>query len=116
MGARLRGEPLPDEEKLGYLERNRLRGHLLCTPGAEVLIDRIEQLHGSFQALVDAYEEGEGPWEEAVIWSRRAMTAFEAEVRSTVDQQRTLLGWRPRGGRISSAEVDRQPASELPQV
>ncbi|MGH1488557.1 MAG: hypothetical protein ACRBK7_04050 [Acidimicrobiales bacterium] len=88
----------------------------MCTPGAEVLTDRINDLHYSFEALIGAFDGDDDSWEASVTASRRAMLAFEAEVRGAVEEQRTVFGWSPRGRDVQTQDIDETPAASLPSV
>lgn len=96
IGARDRGDGLPSEERLEYVERNRLYSYFACTPGCEPLIPPLERLTSAIVALRDAFDADDETWERSNEDAKAALVAVQAAVRSHVDGQKSLFAWRPR--------------------
>ena len=96
IGARDRGEELPSEERLEYVEGNRMYSHFGCTPGCEPLLQPVADLTDAMVALRDAFDADDEIWDQRNEDAKVALNTVQAAVREHVESQKLLLSWRPR--------------------
>lgn len=65
LGARKRGDGRPDDDALGYSDRNVKYSYFAMCPGAEPHLEPIEANRLALKHLVDAFDADEATWKSA---------------------------------------------------
>lgn len=100
IGARMRGEALPGEEKMEYVERNRIYSHFSCTPGCEPMIGAVEEVTEAVAQLRGAFGADDLTWKLRNEDAKIALVNAQATLRQHVQDQTSLVSWKPRRARI----------------